>query len=259
MTCVHTWLAILRSALEPPSDAAANTPVKIAPTMPPIACTPNTSSESSYLSARLSLVEARKHSTPAARPMISAPTGPTKPEAGVMATRPATAPEAMPSTLGLPWLSHSLSIQARAAAAAEPALKPNQPTQSIEAPITVSTRLCGGMAVVGQPLRLPRTSAATRPAIPALMCTTVPPAKSSTPQSHMSPPSPLHTMWAMGAYTTSDQMAVNHNSAENFIRSAKAPTISAGVMMGGGGGGGGGAGAGGGAGGGASGAPEGGA
>src|SRR3569832_977008 len=95
MTCVHTWLAILRSALEPPSDAAANTPVKIAPTMPPIACTPNTSSESSYLSARLSLVEARKHSTPAARPMISAPTGPTKPEAGVMATRPATAPEAV--------------------------------------------------------------------------------------------------------------------------------------------------------------------
>src|SRR3569832_1143417 len=167
MTCVHTWLAILRSALEPPSDAAANTPVKIAPTMPPIACTPNTSSESSYLSARLSLVEARKHSTPAARPMISAPTGPTKPEAGVMATRPATAPEAMPSTLGLPWLSHSLNIQARAAAAvaicetantmpavplaatAEPALKPNQPTQSIEAPITVSTRLCGGLVVVG--------------------------------------------------------------------------------------------------------------
>src|SRR3569623_2741413 len=151
MTCVHTWLAILRSALEPPSDAAANTPVKIAPTMPPIACTPTTSSESSYLSARLSLVEARKHSTPAARPMLSAPTGPTKPEAGVIATRPATAPAALPSTLGLPWLRHSLHLHARAAAAvaicetaiampavplaatAEPALKPHQPTQRIEA------------------------------------------------------------------------------------------------------------------------------
>ena len=87
------------------------------------------------------------------------------------------------------------------------------------------------MGVVGQPLRLPRTRAATRPAIPALMCTTVPPAKSSTPMSHMKPPSPLHTMWAIGAYTINDQSAVNHSIAENFMRSAKAPTISAGVMM----------------------------
>ena len=31
-----------------------------------------------------------------------APSGPTVPDAGVMATRPATAPVAMPSTLGLP-------------------------------------------------------------------------------------------------------------------------------------------------------------
>ena len=81
--------------------------------------------------------------------------GPTKPEAGVIATRPATAPEAMPSTEGLPCDSHSANIQARAAAAvaiwvtamaipaapleatALPALKPNQPTHSSEAPITV--------------------------------------------------------------------------------------------------------------------------
>ena len=80
--------------------------------------------------------------------MTSAPLGSTKPEAGVMATRPATAPEAMPSTLGLPWTSHSENIQASAAmavaicvtamampaeplaATAEPALKPNQPTHS---------------------------------------------------------------------------------------------------------------------------------
>src|SRR3569833_3368162 len=175
MTCVHTWLAILRSALELLSDAAAITPVKIAPTMPPTACTPNTSSESSYLSARLSLVEARKHSTPAARPMSSAPTGPTKPEAGVMATRPATAPEAMPSTLGLPWLSHSLNIQARAAVAvaicvtaiakpavplaatAEPALKPIQPTQSIEAPGAGGAGRGGGGAGGGRPGRGPGT------------------------------------------------------------------------------------------------------
>src|SRR5680860_917305 len=50
-------------------------------------------------------------------PMIRAPVGATKPAAGVMATRPATAPERRPSTLGLPSLSHSTNIQATAAAA----------------------------------------------------------------------------------------------------------------------------------------------
>ena len=45
---------------------------------------------------------AQKQTTPATMPMTSAPVGSTKPEAGVMATRPATAPEMMPSTLGLP-------------------------------------------------------------------------------------------------------------------------------------------------------------
>ena len=80
-----------------------------------------------------------------------------------MATRPATAPEAMPRTLGFFLTSHSVNIQASAAAAvaicvtaiamparpsaavAEPALKPNQPTHSSEAPIIVRVRLCGGM------------------------------------------------------------------------------------------------------------------
>ena len=69
----------------------------------------------------------------------------------------------MPSTLGLPRRPHSTAIQASAAAAvaiwvaaiampacppavtADPALKPNQPTHSSDAPITVSTRLCGAM------------------------------------------------------------------------------------------------------------------
>ena len=71
-----------------------------------------------------------------------------------MATRPATAPEMMPSTDGLPRVAHSANIHDSAAAAvanwvtaiampalalappAEPALKPNQPTHSSEAPIT---------------------------------------------------------------------------------------------------------------------------
>src|SRR5665213_37402 len=98
------------------------------------------------------------------RPMMSAGVGPTKPDAGVIATSPATAPEAMPNTLGLPLLIHSANIQLKAAPAvaicvasiamparpsaapAEPALKPNQPTHSREAPIRVSVKLCGGIA-----------------------------------------------------------------------------------------------------------------
>src|SRR6185312_4708380 len=96
-------------------------------------------------------------------PMTSAPDGLTKPEAGVIATRPATAPEIMPSTDGFFAIIHSANIHDSEAAAvaiwvaaaampalafaatADPALKPNQPTHSSEAPITLSTRLCGAM------------------------------------------------------------------------------------------------------------------
>ena len=38
-------------------------------------------------------------------------------------------------------------------------------------------------------------------------------------------------MCAIGAYTRVNQMPMNTSIAENFMRSAKAPTISAGVMM----------------------------
>src|SRR5690606_12600628 len=89
----------------------------------------------------------------AMRPSTSAPSGPTKPAAGVIATRPAMTPDAKPSPLGLPRVIHSTRIQLNAAAAvarsvlivarpasplaapAEPALKPNQPTHSKAAPI----------------------------------------------------------------------------------------------------------------------------
>ena len=78
-----------------------------------------------------------------------------------MATSPATAPEAAPSTVGLPRIVHSVNIQPSAAAAAAvlvamnalaarpfassalPALNPNQPNHSRAAPITVMGRLCG--------------------------------------------------------------------------------------------------------------------
>src|SRR5271166_1048930 len=100
------------------------------------------------------LVADQKQITPAATPMMSAGPGSTKPEAGVMATSPATAPDTVPSTEGLPFAAHSANAQPSAAAAvaicvavmamparppaetAEPALNPNQPTHSREAPIT---------------------------------------------------------------------------------------------------------------------------
>src|ERR1700753_853804 len=101
---------------------------------------------------------------------MRAPVGLTKPEAGVMATRPATAPEARPSMLGFLRSIHSTTIQARAAMAvatwvlvmaaparaleptAEPALNPNQPTHRSEAPIMVRTRLLGAMLSTPRPL-----------------------------------------------------------------------------------------------------------
>ena len=95
----------------------------------------------------------KKQTTPATRPSTIDPIGPAKPEAGVTATRPATAPEIMPSSEGLPLSIHSANIQPSVAAAVatkvltkasavvpfasrfDPALKPNQPTQRSEAPI----------------------------------------------------------------------------------------------------------------------------
>src|SRR5580704_13459283 len=105
----------------------------------------------------------KKQKAPAAAPINSAGMGLTKPEAGVIATRPATAPEMAPSTLGFFETIHSTNIQASAAAAvakcvatnalvangpaasALPALKPNQPTHRRLAPITLRTRLWGRM------------------------------------------------------------------------------------------------------------------
>ena len=83
------------------------------------------------------------------------------------------------------------------AASALPALNPNQPTHSNAAPLTVIVRLCGGIAVLGKPVRLPITSAATSAATPALTCTTAPPAKSRKPRANSQPSGP-QTQWATG-------------------------------------------------------------
>ena len=113
-----------------------------------------------------------------------------------MATRPATTPEAAPIDVALPSLSFSTSIHpsiaahvatavlihTRAAvssgASSDPTLNPNQPNHSRPAPIMTTGTLCGRMAILPKPSRLPTMIARTRPAMPALMWTTVPPAKS---------------------------------------------------------------------------------
>src|SRR5215467_5519138 len=104
------------------------------------------------------MLQAAKQRAPPPIPMRIEATGPTKPDAGVMATSPATAPDAAPRTVGLPRVHHSASTHASVAAAAAvlvvtkaltasppalnalPALKPNQPTQSMAAPTTVNGR-----------------------------------------------------------------------------------------------------------------------
>ncbi len=83
------------------------------------------------------------------------------------------------------------------AATALPALNPNQPNHSSAAPRMVNGRLCGGMGVWGKPRRRPMTTAATSAEMPELMCTTVPPAKSSAPIVRSQPPTP-QTQWASG-------------------------------------------------------------
>src|SRR6266540_3887932 len=103
----------------------------------------------------------------------------TKPDAGVMATRPATAPAAIPRTLGRPLWSHETVIQVRPAIAvavlvttnalvasppdarALPALKPNQPNQRSDAPRIVIVASCGSLVFRRRPMRIAATSADT--------------------------------------------------------------------------------------------------
>src|SRR5690348_16833704 len=129
-------------------------------------------------------------------PIKTAPPAVTKPQAGVMTTNPATAPEQNPSTLGLPFSIHSAMGQTNeatavarvvvvnalaaitSAATALPALKPYQPTQSMPVPTMHNTRLCGGIGSLPNPRRLPRIRQRISADQPEDMCTTVPPAKS---------------------------------------------------------------------------------
>src|ERR1041385_4325381 len=112
-------------------------------------------------------------------PITIATIGETYPAAGVIATSPATRPDATPSivTFRIRAPSTNDHVSAPAAAArcvltsasaawpfapgAEPALKPNQPNHRMPAPMTVIVRSCGGWRTDGYPRRLPSTTAAT--------------------------------------------------------------------------------------------------
>src|SRR5437879_4643677 len=98
---------------------------------------------------------------------------PTKPDAGVIATSPATAPVAKPRAVGFLRTSHSSATHVSAAmavaqwvatkadparpfeATADPALKPNHPNHRSAVPINVMGRLCGLRSSDGSVRRFP--------------------------------------------------------------------------------------------------------
>ena len=99
---------------------------------------------------------APKHNIPPIAPIRRAEKGVTNPQAGVIATRPETTPQAAPIAVGFDWKNHSESIQVNAEAAAAifvlinavkatsfkdnalPTLKPNQPNHNKPAPNIVN-------------------------------------------------------------------------------------------------------------------------
>ena len=103
-----------------------------------------------------------------------------------MVANPATIPVAIPTTPVLPVCRRSTRHQTIAAVAAErwvtnivmpaaslappcePALKPNQPTHSKDAPIITKPGLCGGLNWEGNPFRGPIILAKTRAETPAV-------------------------------------------------------------------------------------------
>ncbi len=75
--------------------------------------------------------------------------------------------------------------------------------------------------------RAPSTSTAASAAIPALTWIAVPPAKSIDPRWPAHPP---YTHLNTGTNTSSTQIGTNTAHAANFMRSATAPEMSAGVI-----------------------------
>ena len=149
-------------------------------------------------------------------PIISPEIGLTKPDAGVTVASPAIEPVTTPKTVGLPLRIHSKNAQVKPAHAAAafvvtkalmakplaakalPALKPNHPNQSNDVPKTTKGKLCGAGTLWSRFFLLPMIKVTANAAIPADVCTTIPPAKSSTPKLRSHPPTP-QTQWHIGA------------------------------------------------------------
>src|SRR6202167_1783501 len=239
----------------PGLSGAASRPISSVPARPPIRCTPTTSSESSKPSLNFSPT-ASAHSTPATAPIAKAPNALTDEQDGVMATNPATTPEAAPSVVAWPSRIRSVSSQKSMAVpvaivvvmnvlaatplalVAEPALNPYQPNHSRPAPSITNGTLCGRNSVVGQPLRLPRTIARTRPAVPELMWTAVPPGmalackgKRILPPVSPATPSNEKNKCATGNYQIVARSPANTSHMVNFSRLHPAPEIQVNVMI----------------------------
>src|SRR5204862_5997373 len=135
-----------------------------------------------------------------------------------------------PAAAAANWVARIADAAEALAASALPPLKPNQPTHSIAAPTVVIAGYCGGEIRFGKPSRGPISHAATRADTPAVVCTTMPPAKSIVPNPASQPSLP-HTQWATGTYTSAVQIAENRMTKPKRARSVIAPMISAGVMI----------------------------
>src|SRR3989442_15804247 len=125
-----------------------------------------------------------------------------------MATRPQTAPTAIPTADGFFFLTQSVSIQLTAAPAAAkfvttsaftarafaaralPALNPNHPNHSTEAPRMTYGMLFGRLSRRSTPFRRPITSAAATDVTTTEEWTTMPPDKSMTTHNVSHPPTP---------------------------------------------------------------------
>src|SRR5262245_12922488 len=106
------------------------------------------------------------------------------------------------------WVFTNATAVTPSATSCEPALNPNQPNHSSPAPSATSGTLCGLNVSLGQPTRLPSTSARPSAAEPALMCTAVPPAKSSA-WSVVAMKPPPQIQCATGTYTSVNQPNAN--------------------------------------------------
>src|SRR5579875_2394358 len=178
-----------------------------------------------------------------------APSGETEAQDGVIATRPATAPEAAPIVVKVPcwifsaasqpntavhpaiWVLRNTTEAWPPAVSAEPALKPNQPNHSSPAPIMTSGTLCGRIGSRRKPSRGPITRAQASAPAPESISTTVPPAKSMTCSFAAMKPLGENTQCATGKYTRETQASTYTVQPTNLVRSATAPEISAGVMI----------------------------